>query len=90
MGNMGIAVSTLAGCPIASSAELRARELITVASIPIWSPLTRYLESIGVEAVGVDAVALFAHERFSGKLEKNTVIFHISKIYVKYVYNPQI
>ena len=35
------AVNTWAGCPIDVRAELSASELITVASIPIWSPFTR-------------------------------------------------
>ncbi|CUP14102.1 Uncharacterised protein [Segatella copri] len=38
---MRMAVSTLFLTPKASSALLNARELITVAHIPIWSPLTR-------------------------------------------------
>ena len=38
---MRTAVRTRALTPLASRAELRARELITVASIPIWSPLIR-------------------------------------------------
>ena len=38
---MRTAVSTRAFTPAATSAELSARLLITVASIPIWSPFTR-------------------------------------------------
>ena len=41
MGNILIAVKTWAFCPIFSSAELNAKLLITVASMPIWSPFTR-------------------------------------------------
>ncbi len=41
IGNIPMAVSTTAGCPMASRAELSASEFITVASIPIWSPFTR-------------------------------------------------
>ena len=38
---MRMAVRTLVFTPTASRAELRARELITVAHMPIWSPFTR-------------------------------------------------
>ena len=41
MGNMLMAVSTWAGWPMLSSALHSASELITVANMPIWSPLTR-------------------------------------------------
>ena len=41
MGSMRMAVSTLVFTPSASRAELSASELITVAHMPIWSPLTR-------------------------------------------------
>ena len=41
MGSMRMAVSTWLLTPMAPSAELRARELMTVAHMPIWSPLTR-------------------------------------------------
>ena len=38
---MRIDVSTLAFTPALSNADCNARELIMVASMPIWSPLTR-------------------------------------------------
>ena len=41
MGSIRTAVSTLDLTPVEPSAELNARLLITVASIPIWSPFTR-------------------------------------------------
>ena len=41
MGSMRMAVSTRLFTPTAPSAEERARLLMTVAHMPIWSPLTR-------------------------------------------------
>lgn len=41
MGSMRIDVRTLQRTPLSSSADWSASELMTVASMPIWSPFTR-------------------------------------------------
>ena len=41
MGSMRIEVSTLHFTSLSSSADWSASELMTVASMPIWSPFTR-------------------------------------------------